>query len=284
MANFFKRLFGKKEPEITPENENAQANTPQVQPTQDESEKNTDKRERLLDTWLRETSNGLLAAALKKATGKTLVILNARDGGPGDFVFDNIRIHSWFSNFGVNSDYQELGAPDIVLPLYTWAKCAEIRTAANLLYEEKGINVVTDNVLSTTEACSLSGLPKFDLAKELEKELSKLPDEPECLSSLGNGEQKDPIKDFLSSLGGNLSSLRGNKMQYVDFVLEGMNEILHPEFSIHRNTLTNEIYIKANYQSLKDVEEQSPLFKNKIKSIVDYFYNDADVQKKLHNC
>lgn len=39
MANFIKRLFGKKVPEITSEDENAQANTPQAQPTQDESEK-----------------------------------------------------------------------------------------------------------------------------------------------------------------------------------------------------------------------------------------------------
>jgi len=49
------------------------------------------------------------------------------------------------------------------------------------------------------------------------------------------------------------------------------------------NNLTNEIYIKANYQSVKDVEEQSPLFKDKIKGIVDYFYNDAAVQEKIHN-
>ena len=65
--------------------------------------------------------------------------------------------------------------------------------------------------------------------------------------------------------------------------MKGMNEILRPEFSIHMNNLTNEIYIKANYQSVKDVEEQSPLFKDKIKGIVDYFYNDAAVQEKIHN-
>lgn len=223
------------------------------------------ERDKVIDTWLKETSNGMLAYALKKATGATLTILKTRDGGPGDFVFDNIRIHSWFSNFGVNSDYEEPGTPDIVLPLYTWAKCPELRMAAAILYEEKGINVVTDNVLSTVEASSLAGLPKFDLTKEFEKEGLKLSDEPEFLSVLlGGKKQNDEITEI------------------VDFVLKGMNEILRPEFSIHRNNLTNEIYIKVNYQSVKDVEEQSPLFKEKIKGIVDYFYNDAAVQERIH--
>lgn len=68
-----------------------------------------------------------------------MTILTARDGGPGDFVYENMRIHSWFSNFGVNSDNEEPGTPDIVLPLYTYAKCADIRKAADLLYQEKSI-------------------------------------------------------------------------------------------------------------------------------------------------
>ena len=129
---------------------------------------NTNKKERI-DTWLKETSNGMLCAALKKTTGKTMLTIMDRDGNITDFVYENMRIHSWFNNFGVNSDNEEPGTPDIVLPLYIWAKCADIRKAADLLYEEKGTHVVTDNVLSTTEACSLAGLPEFDLIKELEK-------------------------------------------------------------------------------------------------------------------
>ena len=251
---------------------------------------NMDNKERakVLDTWLKETSNGMLAYALKRATGETLTVLNTRDGGPGDFVFDNIRIHSWFSNFGVNSDYEEPGTPDIVLPLYTWAKCAELKTAAAILYKEKGINVVTDNVLSTVEASSLAGLPDFDMTKELKKKVSELSDKPD-LEQRSHHPQNNPAWDKLDFM----ELLWGKKQndeitgfvdpEIVDFVLKGMNEILRPEFSIHRNNLTNEIYIKANYQSVKDVEEQSPLFKDKIKGIVDYFYNDAAVQEKIHN-
>lgn len=255
------------------------------------------ERDKVFDTWLKETSNGMLAYALKKATGETLTILNTRDGGPGDFVFDNIRIHSWFSNFGVNSDYEEPGTPDIVLPLYTWAKCPELRMAAAILYEEKGINVVTDNVLSTVEASSLAGLPEFNLLKELKKTGSKKSDKPD-LEQRGGHPQNNPAEGNYNArmdrLFRNLSVLLGGNEQddetpgfvdpeIADFVLKGMNEILRPEFSIHRNNLTNEIYIKANYQSVKDVEEQSPLFKEKIKGIVDYFYNDAAVQEKTHN-
>ena len=251
---------------------------------------NMDNKERaiVLDTWLKETSNGMLAYALKRATGETLTILNTRDGGPGDFVFDNIRIHSWFSNFGVNSDYEEPGTPDIVLPLYTWAKCPELRMAAAILYKEKGINVVTDNVLSTVEASSLAGLPDFDMTKELKKKVSELSDKPD-LEQRSHHPQNNPAWDKLDFM----ELLWGKKQndeitgfvdpEIVDFVLKGMNEILRPESSIHRNNLTNEIYIKANYQSVKDVEEQSPLFKDKIKGIVDYFYNDAAVQEKIHN-
>lgn len=246
------------------------------------------ERDKVLDTWLKETSNGMLAYALKRATGETLTILNTRDGGPGDFVFDNIRIHSWFSNFGVNSDYEESGTPDIVLPLYTWAKCAELKTAAAILYKEKGINVVTDNVLSTAEASSLAGLPDFDMTKELKKKVLELSDKPD-LEQRSHHPQNNSAWDKLDFM----ELLWGKKQndeitgfvdpEIVDFVLKGMNEILRPEFSIHRNNLTNEIYIKANYQSVKDVEEQSPLFKDKIKGIVDYFYNDAAVQEKIHN-
>lgn len=246
------------------------------------------ERDKVFDTWLKETSNGMLAYALKKATGETLRILNTRDGGPGDFVFDNIRIHSWFSNFGVNSDYEEPGTPDIVLPLYTWAKCAELKTAAAILYKEKGINVVTDNVLSTAEASSLAGLPEFDLTRELKKKVSELSDKPDS-EQRSHHPQNNPAwgnLDFMELLCGKKQNDEKTGFvdpDIVDFVLKGMNEILRPEFSIHRNNLTNEIYIKANYQSVKDVEEQSPLFKDKIKGIVDYFYNDAAVQEKIHN-
>ena len=90
--------------------------------------------------------------------------------------------------------------------------------------------------------------------------------------------------DFLSLLFGNDSPyLKKEYVEIADFVLKGMNEILHPEFSIHRNNVSNEIYIKANYKSVKDVEEQTPLFKGKIKRIVDFFYSDTAVKEKIHN-
>ena len=245
---------------------------------------NTDKREidKDLETWLKETSNGMLAYALKKATGKTMLVLKT-DGIYTDIVFDNIRIHSWFSHFGVNADYEEPGTPDIVLPLYTWVKCAALRTAAAIVHEDKGINVVTDNVLSTAQACSLAGLPQFNLAKEIEKERSTLQVEPDSSSILEDNKKHDEIAEFLSGLMGYDNKQYVVEKEIVDFVLKGMNEILHPEFSIHRNTLTNEIYIEVPHQSIKDVEEQSPLFINKIKGIVDYFYNNAAVQERIHS-
>ena len=52
MANFIKILFGKKVPEITSEDENAQANTPQAQPTQDESEKKSFSMHDLLPSFV----------------------------------------------------------------------------------------------------------------------------------------------------------------------------------------------------------------------------------------
>lgn len=222
------------------------------------------------EVWLKETSNGMLCVALGKATDKPIMLRKTADGVYTDIIFENMRIHSWFSNFGVNSDNEEPGTPDIVLPLYTWAKCADIRKAAGLLYEEKGIHVVTDNVLSTTEACSLAGLPEFDLIREMEKKGLQLYGESDSLSALLWGKKDN-------------HNLNDDIKEVVDFILEGMNGILHPEFSIHRNTLSNEIYIKANYKSVKDVEEQTPLFKNKIKSIVDFFNYDAAVKEKIHN-
>ena len=237
---------------------------------------NTNERR---DAWLKETSNGMLCVALGKATDKPIKLRKTADGDYTDIIFENMIIHSWFSNFGVNSDNEKPGTPDIVLPLYTWAKCAEIRKAAELLYEEKGINVVTDNVLSTTEACSLAGLPEFNLIKELEKIELKSPAENEKQNV-----KKGANADYLSLLFGNdHPCLKKEYVEIANFVLKGMNELLYPEFSIHRNNLSNEIYIKVNYQSRKDVEEQTPLFKDKIKSIVDYFYNDAAVQEKIHN-
>ena len=242
---------------------------------------NNNYRERYKDReiWLKESSDGMLCVALGKATDKPITLKKTADGVYAAIVFENIVIHSWFSNFGVNADNEEPGTPDIVLPLYTWAKCAEIRDAANLLYKEKGIHVVTDNILSTSEACSLAGLPEFDLTKELEKIELKSSAEDEKQNV-----KKGATADFLSLLFGNDSPyLKKEYVEIADFALKGMNEILHPEFSIHRNNVSNEIYIKANHQAVKDVEEQSPLFKDKIQSIVDFFYNDAAVQEKFHS-
>lgn len=75
MATFFKRLFGKKEPEITSGNENAQANTPLAQPTQDESEKKSFSLHDLLPSFVNMDKDPT-AEEIVRVAGLAETILN----------------------------------------------------------------------------------------------------------------------------------------------------------------------------------------------------------------
>lgn len=205
-------------------------------------------KEQAFKKWLNESSNWLLCSELKKLTWKTMKILNDRDLNPGDFIYDWMRIHSWFCNYWVNSDYEEPGTPDIAIPIYIFAKCPDLQKVAEILHREKWINVVTDDALQIDEACNLAWLQSMDIIWELKKLWLR---------------DWDKMKEI------------------IDDVLKWMNKILPPEFKIYMNTLTHEIYIKPNSKSKEEIIKQTQLFKDKIKWIVDFFQNDETIKNKI---
>ncbi len=75
MANFFKRLFGKKEPETTLKNGNAKANTPKVQPAHDESEKKSFCMHDLLPSFV-DMDKDPTAEEIVRVAALTETILN----------------------------------------------------------------------------------------------------------------------------------------------------------------------------------------------------------------
>ena len=87
--------------------------------------------------WLNESANWILWSELKNLTWKTIRTIVDRNWNYTDFIYDWIRIHSWFCNFWVNSDNEEPGTPDIAIPIYTFSKCPDLQKVAEILYREK---------------------------------------------------------------------------------------------------------------------------------------------------
>ena len=200
--------------------------------------------------WLNESANWILWSELKNLTWKTIRTIVDRNWNYTDFIYDWIRIHSWFCNFWVNSDNEEPGTPDIAIPIYTFSKCPDLQKVAEILYREKWINVVTDDALKIDEACDLAWLQNIDIIWELKKLW---------------------LRDW-------------DKMnEIIDDVLKWMNKILTPEFKIYMNTLTHEIYIKPDSKSKEEIIKQTQLFKDKIRWIINFFQNDVTIKNKIES-
>ena len=202
------------------------------------------------EKWLAETSNWLLCFELKNLTWKTLKLIKDKDWNYTDFIYDWIIIHSWFCNYWVNSDNEEPGIPDIAVPIYTFSKCPDLQKVAEILYREKWITVVTDDALKLYEACDLAWLQSMDIIWELKKLWLR---------------DWEKMKEIINEL------------------LKWMNKILEPEFKVYMNTLTHEIYIKPDSKTKEEIINQTQLFKDKIKWIVDFFQNDTTIRSKIES-